>query len=88
MECKHEDFGVEANITRPEDTGQFQMDVRVKCVQCGLPFRFIGLPAGVDLNGAATSVDATEGRFAIAPKGQVISVLEGGVHGFSVRREP
>jgi len=63
------------------------MDVRVKCSDCELPFRFIGLPAGVDLNGAAVSIDACEGRFAIAPKGQVVSVLEGGVMGFSVRQE-
>lgn len=84
--CKHEIFDCECTVNRIEDTGRFNMDVRVKCIQCGTPFRFIGLPAGLDMNGAATSVDATEGRFAIAPNGEVISELEGGDVGFSVRR--
>ncbi|HKB35360.1 MAG TPA: hypothetical protein VKD72_02835 [Gemmataceae bacterium] len=39
----------------------------IRCEQCGTPFRFIGLPAGLGLNGAAVSVDGTEARLAIAP---------------------
>jgi hypothetical protein len=90
--CEHLNFSCECDVNRlPTKEGgpieRFCMDVRVKCADCGLPFRFIGLPAGLDLNGAATSVDACEGRFAIAPKGQVVSVLEGGVSGFSIRNE-
>ncbi|HSZ58578.1 MAG TPA: hypothetical protein VK797_23120 [Tepidisphaeraceae bacterium] len=85
-QCTHEDFAAEVDVHRLEDTGRFQADVRINCRCCGLPFRFIGLPAGLDLNGAATSVDATEGRFSIAPKGEVVSILEGGVVGFSVRK--
>lgn len=88
--CTHENFACECDVNRlPTKEGgpieRYNLDVRVKCVDCGTPFRFIGLPAGLDLNGAAVSVDATQGRFAIAPKGQVVSVMEGGVVGFSVR---
>lgn len=88
--CEHLNFVCECDVNRlPTKEGgpieRYSMDVRVKCADCGIPFRFIGLPCGVDLNGAAVSIDATEGRFAIAPKGQVVSVLEGGVVGFSVR---
>lgn len=86
-DCNHEDFRADVDVTRLEDSGRFQADVRIKCNQCGLPFRFIGLPAGLDLNGAATSADATEARLAIAPKGQVVSILEGAIAGFSVRRK-
>jgi hypothetical protein len=86
MDCQHEDFKVEADVTRLSDSGRYTMDVRVRCTQCNLPFRFIGLPAGLDLNGAATSADATEARLAIAPKGQVVSILEGAPSGFSIRR--
>ena len=86
MSCLHMNFRAEIDVNRLEDSGQFQADVKIWCANCGLPFRFIGLPSGVDLNGAATSIDATEARLAIAPLGQVISVLEGGIHGFSVRR--
>lgn len=89
-QCDHMNFACECDVNRLQEkeggpATRFCMDVRVKCADCGLPFRFIGLPAGLDLNGASVSVDATEGRFAIAPKGQVISVMEGGIHGFSIR---
>ena len=90
-DCKHENFACECDVARlseKEDRPitRYSMDVRVRCADCGLPFRFIGLPTGLDLNGASVSVDGTEGRFAIAPRGQVISVLEGAINGFTVRR--
>jgi hypothetical protein len=64
---------------------RYSVDVRVQCADCGHKFRFIGLPAGLDLNGAAVSIDGTEARLAIAPKGEVVTPLEG-VGGFTVRR--
>lgn len=90
--CDHENFAAEVDVNRlPQKEGgpvkRWCAEVRIKCADCELPFRFIGLPAGLDLNGAATSVNAEEARLAMAPKGQVISVLEGGVSGFSIRNE-
>lgn len=92
MSCEHVNFAAEVDVNRlPDKEGgpvkHYNADVRIKCADCGLPFRFIGLPAGLDLNGAATSVDACEARLAIGPKGEVVSVMEGGVVGFSVRNE-
>lgn len=90
--CKHEEFETMANIARmPAKEGgpieRYMADIRIQCAQCKVPFRFIGLPAGCDLNGACVSVDACEARLAIAPKGQVVPALEkDAVHGFSVRR--
>lgn len=84
--CPHNDFSLSAVVTRIEEKGRFQADIRIRCTDCGLPFRFIGLPAGLDLNGAATSVDATEARLAIAPRGEVVSALEGCPVGFSIRK--
>lgn len=89
-ECPHMHFVADVAVGRlePSKAGEkmrFCADVKIQCSDCGLPFRFIGLPAGLDLNGAATSIDATEARLAIAPKGEVVSVLEGGVSGFSIR---
>lgn len=93
VECEHINFlaNVEVNrLLKSEDSEKvrcYQADVTIKCADCGLPFRFIGLPAGLDLNGAATSLDATEARLAIAPKGQVVTILDDdGPTGFSVRR--
>lgn len=90
VRCKHDNFMCNCEVNRLSSTeggpiNRYTLDVRVKCVTCDTPFRFIGLPAGVDLNGAATSMDACEGRFAIAPKGDVVSVLEDAPMGFSVR---
>lgn len=85
MSCKHEYFEASVDVNRLEDSGRFVADVRIKCAQCGVPMRFIGLPGGVDLEGAATSADATEARLAIAPKGEVVPAFQGPV-GFSVRR--
>jgi len=85
--CQHADFIANVAVNRLEDSGRFSADVRIQCKDCGIPFRFIGLPAGLDLNGAATSADATEARLAIAPKGEVINAIEGGSPvGFSIRR--
>lgn len=85
--CKHTNFDANVDVNRLEDVQRFSADVRISCVDCGVPMRFIGLPAGVDLNGASVSIDGTEGRFAIAPKGEVISELEGTASGFNIRKE-
>jgi hypothetical protein len=87
--CEHPNFIASVDVGRIESTTggpmRFSADVKINCTECGVPFRFIGLPAGMDLNGAATSVDATEARLTIAPKGQVWTALEGAPSGFSVR---
>jgi hypothetical protein len=86
-DCKHDQFDCEVTVNRLEDTGRFNADVRIKCLQCGTPFRFIGLPCGLDLNGAAVSIDGCEARLAVAPKGEVLTPLDGSrVGGFTIRR--
>lgn len=85
-DCKHDSFACSVTVNRLEDIGRFNADVTITCDQCQTPFRFIGLPAGLDLNGASVSVDGCEGRFAIAPRGQVLSELEGGDVGFTIRK--
>jgi len=88
MKCQHTNFHADVDVTRIEDTGQFTADVRIKCDDCKVPMRFLGLPAGLDLNGAAVSVDGTEARLSIAPKGEVVTELEGTPQGFTVRKNP
>jgi len=72
MTCKHEQFFVNASVARLEDIGRFSVDIKIHCEQCGKPMRFVGLPIGLDLNGAACSPDGTEGRFAIHPAGDPV----------------
>jgi hypothetical protein len=84
--CKHKNIETTTDISYLEDANRFTADIRIRCADCGTPFRFIGLPAGLDLNGAAVSADGTEGRFAIAPKSEVLSMIEGAPVGFTVRK--
>lgn len=83
--CQHKNFSATVNVSRLEDSGRFMADIRVHCEECKQQFRFIGLPCGVDLNGASVSIDGTEARLAIAPKGEVVTPLEG-IQGFTSRR--
>lgn len=86
VKCDHPDFHANVTVNRLQDTGRFQADVKIQCAQCGIPMRFIGLPAGLDIDGAATSADATEARLSIAPKGDVVAATDGAPMGFSVRK--
>jgi hypothetical protein len=89
--CKHESFTASVQVHRITNAAgdvveRFQANVTIACDQCQTPFRFIGLPAGLDMNGAAVSVDGSEARLCIAPKGEVLSAMEGGPQGFTVKR--
>lgn len=88
MNCEHEIFDAFVDVNRLKDSGRFCADVRIKCRQCGEPFRFLGLPAGLDLNGASVSVDGTEAHLAIGTAETVANIPEGVCPvGFTVRRE-
>lgn len=67
--CKHEEFAAAVRVNRIEDIGRFAADITINCRQCGLPFQFLGLEPGVDLQGARVSIDGLEARIAIAPQG-------------------
>ncbi len=84
MTCPHEHFESTVNVNRLVDIGRFTAEIKIRCVDCGAPMRFLGLPLGLDLNGAAVSVDGTEGRFAIHPKGEQVPGLADQPAGFRV----
>lgn len=88
MKCEHLDFSADVQVARIENVGRFMADVRIKCTHCGEPFRFLGLPAGIDLEGAAVSVDGYEARLAIGTKETVANILESdSITSFTVRKE-
>jgi hypothetical protein len=76
MSCKHENFRASVDVNRLEDSGRFCADVRIECAECHLPFQFLGLPLGLNLTGAAMSVDGLEARLGIAPVGSVPQPLD------------
>ncbi len=44
-------------------------EITINCSQCGKPFQFLGLQAGVDTQGATVSIDGLEARIGISPEG-------------------
>jgi hypothetical protein len=82
--CKHTAFDGHVVVNNLEDTGQFMVDLTIKCRQCGTPFQFLGLKPGLDLQGATCSVDALEARLAVCPEGQRPNPLDR--MAFGVRR--
>ena len=83
MTCKHGQFAAGVKIARLEDSGRFMAEVRVRCAECGLPFEFRGLQPGLNMNGAAMSIDAQEAFLAIVPHGTEATPLD--VIGFQIR---
>jgi hypothetical protein len=70
-----------------EDTGRYMCEVKLKCVDCGQPFRFMGLPLGLNMNGAAMGLDGLEARLAIMPADRIPHPLQG-VTGFGETPAP
>lgn len=70
--CAHLNFAANVKVgrlTNGDDgpvTG-YTADVTVKCAECGLPFRFIGLGAGNHFAEPRVSIDGTELRAPIEP---------------------
>jgi hypothetical protein len=82
--CKHQRaHHVDARVGYMTDSGRFTLELNLRCDDCGHPFVFVGLPAGLNLDGAAVSVDGTEGRFAVLPEGQ--RPPSGGIVGFNIK---
>lgn len=70
--CDHMNFKAQVNVARLEGDGKpmsFMVDITINCVDCGLPFEFLGLEPGVDTQGARVGIDGLEARIAIVPQG-------------------
>lgn len=83
VKCAHMNFNANVVVNRLEDIGRFSADVTINCTECGMPFRFCGLPMGLNLNGAAVSVDGLEARLSILPEDRIPSPLEG-IQGYKI----
>jgi hypothetical protein len=83
--CEH-DSGqkVEAVMHFMEDTRQFSLEIRVRCSVCAERFRFLGLPLGLNLQGATMDPDGLTARLAMSPESREPHPLTGQVQGFTV----
>jgi hypothetical protein len=88
MTCPHLNFNAVINcnrLTKGEDDPivvAYNAEIRINCYDCGLPFEFIGVDAGMMPDKPMASVDAQELRAPIRPKG---CKLLPAVPGFTVR---
>lgn len=70
--CSHARFGASVEVNRLSDddggpvTG-YSADIRIRCAECGLPFEFIGLPAGLSPSQPTSSFAGDELRVPIKP---------------------
>lgn len=70
--CEHLKFQSQVRVGRLTDvengpvTG-YTADVRIQCVDCGVQFRFMGLPYGFHYGEPRLSADGTELRAPIEP---------------------
>jgi hypothetical protein len=69
MSCKHENFRVDAKVARIEDVGAFSVDLRIWCMDCNLPFEWVGLPGGFSHYQPCANIDCQEMRAPIVPQG-------------------
>lgn len=58
---------VGARISNLEDSQRFMADIQIKCADCGMPFRFLGLPAGCSTMEPMCSIAGEEARIPIEP---------------------
>ncbi len=88
MKCNHDDFLANVRVDKL-DSGHIRASLTIKCNACGVSFRFLGLPAGVDLSGASVSVDGTEARLAIGTNETVVNIIESpsSVLGYTVKKK-
>lgn len=75
MTCKHEDFEAHVDVVRLTDSGRFCADIRIHCLQCKQPFRFIGAPAGYSPDSPTVNVDGTMLNAPIEP--EIVKMLAG-----------
>ena len=69
MDCEHRDFRVRMEVSSFEDTWRFTAAVRIECAECGEPFRFLGVTAGVALRHPTVSKNGLELVAPIEPLG-------------------
>lgn len=69
-ECLHGRFSASVEVARISDhienrATKFYADVRVKCAECGVPFKFRGMLVGLDPAYPRVSMNLQEARLPI-----------------------
>lgn len=79
MNCEHKNFQAQVDVTRLTDGGLndnpdpdakiigYSAEVNIHCADCGIQFRFIGVPGGYSHANPMVSYDETTLRAPIEP---------------------
>lgn len=67
MTCKHENMHAHVNVIHLEDSGATVAECKIHCQDCGVAFRFLGLPNGYNRKSPTVSMDGLEANFPIEP---------------------
>lgn len=82
--CKHFNFEAKVAVARLEDSGRFVAEIRIRCADCQVQMQFMGLPPGLNFDGATVSLDGLEASIGIHPGGQRPSPLQN-LMGYSIK---
>ena len=84
-ECEHKKFRIDGNMCFLTDSSSFMLELKIFCSECDLPFQFLGLPCGLNMEGVTVDVDGLEARLSMVPQGEILSPIE--VMGFHLREK-
>ena len=70
-QCTHESFRVDAKIARVLDVGKFVAEIQIRCQDCGEPFRFVGVPAGLSYAQPSCSIGKNSRVGSMIPRNSI-----------------
>lgn len=77
--CEHVNFAAKVDVARLTNTAgvveRFAAEVHVRCADCGVRFRWLGLEMGLSYSEPMTSVDGFELRAPIVPDAHLTSLM-------------
>jgi hypothetical protein len=82
--CKHLNFDSKIVVARVEDVGRFVAEFRIRCVDCDMPFQFLGIEPGFNYEGPTVTLDGLEANLPICPQGQRPTPMQG-LSGYTIK---
>jgi hypothetical protein len=84
MDCQHLNFSAIVDVHRLLDDADqskvvgYASEIKINCADCGLPFVFKGLPAGVSItnSNAMVSMDGKELRAPLKPSADAVDQVK------------
>lgn len=82
--CPHMNFEATVAVARIEDVGRFVAEVKIHCIECGLPFQFLGIEPGFNYEAPTVALDGLLANLPICPQGVRPTPLQG-LAGYTIK---